>query len=205
MMELRQEFKKKAVKPYRERKHLLDLPLLERLYNIKKRHLMLLILVVFLFLFHRRYFYFGILTLGSAIFSFYHSRYNRTPMDLKLALFLGMFVTRHYGLLFTMIFFFLSDILPALLGGESVNGPDIIFFGWYFIVNSAILFFPTVSLVILGPILVIIHDIGAIIINNKVGGIPGFMSLMLSFMTSLVRIIYFLTLGRVLEVLMQTL
>ncbi|MFH2020744.1 MAG: hypothetical protein ABIJ34_04980 [archaeon] len=203
-MSIRKEFRRKAVRPYQHRKHILDLPILEKLYKIRKTHLLLVLLILFFFLFHRKYFYFSLLTLGSAVFSFYHSKFNRSPMDFKLALFLGVFITRYYGIPLTIIFFILSDIVPALLGGESVNGPDFFFFGWYFIINSLVLFFPSVSLVVLGPIVVFIHDLGAIVINNKIGGIPGFMSLFLSFFTTMVRIVYFLTLGGILEFLMQT-
>jgi len=188
-----------AIRPYRKRKHILDLEVLWKKYHIKKTHLLIAIFSLVFFILNRDYFMFVLLTAFSAVFSFYHSKFNRTPMDFKLALFFGFFITRHYGLPLTILFFIWSDILPALMGGESVNGPDLFFFAWYFIVNSLVFLFPNVSLVTLGPILVIVHDIGAIVINNKVGGIPGFMSLMLSFMTSLVRIIYFLTLGRILE------
>ena len=192
--------KKKVIKGYMDRKKIIDLNYLNKKYNIKNYHLMLFLFVLVFFLYNRRYFMFILITLFSAVFSFYHSKYNRTPMDFKMALFLGLFVTREYGMFLTMLFFLLSDILPAILGGESVNGPDLFFFGWYFIVNSIVLFFPDISLIIIGPWLVILHDLGAIYINAKVGGIPGYLSFIVSFMTSLVRIIYFLTLGRLVEI-----
>lgn len=192
------DYKKQLVKSYQKRKHLVDLNLLSK-YKIKKVHLVLLLLSILFFFYNKRYFMFIIVTLFSAFFSFYHSKFNRTPMDFKMALFLGLFVTREYGMILTMLFFFLSDIVPAILGGESVNGPDLFFFAWYFIVNSVVMFFPNIPVVVLGPWLVILHDLGAIYINAKVGGIPGYLSFIVSFMTSLVRIIYFLTLGRLVE------
>jgi hypothetical protein len=191
---------KKLAQSYKKRKHILDLEILQR-YNINRNYLIFAILGLLFFMYNKKYFMFIAVTLFSAVFSFYHSKVNRTPMDFKLALFLGLFVTREYGMLLTMVFFFLSDIVPALLGGESVNGPDLFFFGWYFIVNILVLFFPNIPLVTLGPFLVIVHDLGAIYINSKVGGIPGYLSFIVSFMTSLVRIIYFLTLGRLVEIL----
>jgi len=195
------DIKKEVIKNYQKRKKILNLEVLKKKYHIKRQHLMLLALVLVLFLYNRRYFMFILVTLFSAVFSFYHSKFNRTPMDFKMALFLGIFVTREYGMLLTMVFFFLSDIVPAILGGESVNGPDLFFFAWYFIVNSVVLFFPNVSVVSLGPWLVVLRDLGAIYINAKIGGIPGYLSFIVSFMTSLVRIIYFLTLGRIVELL----
>lgn len=203
MMEIKENLNK-VVKPYKDRKKLLDLKTLEKVYHIKKSYLLIAIVAVLLFMLNRKYFLYGALTAFSFTFSYYHSRYNRTPLDFKMALFIGLFITREYGMLLTMLFFLLTDIAPAILGGESVNGPDLFFFGWYFIVNSLVLLFPNISLVTLGPILVVVHDAGAIYINNKIGGIPGYVSFVVSFMTSLVRIIYFLTLGKFLEFLFMT-
>src|SRR3989338_6604576 len=103
-----------VVLPYRKSKKILDLYRLEHVYKIDRKFMLLLLFGAVLFVFNRRYLVFGLLALASALFSFYHSKYNRTPADLKLALVLGLFITREYGLFFTMIFFIVSDIIPAL-------------------------------------------------------------------------------------------
>jgi hypothetical protein len=202
-MTIKKDFRERVVKPYKKRKKILDLNILEK-YKINKKYLVVLILSIFLFTYNKRFFTFVAVTLFSAIFTFYHSKFNRSPMDFKLALFLGVFITKYYGLHFTFVFFILSDIVPQLLGGESLNGPDLFFIGLYFIVNSLVYLFPNVSLVILGPILVIVEAFGSFFINSKIGGIPGFMSFFLSILTILVRIIYFLILGNVLEIFFKT-
>ncbi len=203
-MEIRKEIRHNLVKPYKHRKKLFDLKTLESKIHIKRSYLLIGLSIIILFIINKRYFLFGLLTAFSFVFSYYHSKYNRTPLDFKMALFLGMYVTREYGMILTMLFFLLTDIMPAILGGESVNGPDLFFFAWYFIVNSFILLFPNVPMTTIGPMLVIVHDLGAIYINSKVGGIPGYVSFAVSFMTSIVRIIYFLTLGRVLDILFSS-
>jgi hypothetical protein len=119
-----------------------------------------------------------------------------------MALFLGLFITKYYGIQFTFLFFILSDILPSLIGGESIKGPSIIFWIWYFIVNSIVLFFSNINLLILGPILVVIESIGSIIIHSYFG-FPGIMAIGISLISVIVRIIYFLTLGRLLEQLFK--
>lgn len=202
-MTFNKKFKDRVVKPYKKRKKILDLNTLEK-YKINKKHLVFAILSILLFTFNKKFFTFIVLTLFSAIFTFYHSKFNRSPMDFKLALFLGVFITRFYGLHFTFVFFILSDIVPQLLGGESLNGPDLFFIGWFFIVNALVYLFPNVSFVILGPILVIVEAFGSFFINSKIGGIPGFMSFFLSILTILVRIIYFLILGDLLEIFFRT-
>jgi hypothetical protein len=202
-MELKKELNHNLVKPYQHRKKLLDLKILEKVYHIRKSYLLILIAVIIIFILNRRYFLFGLLTVFSFIFSFYHSKYNRTPMDFKLALFLGLYITRYYGILFTLVFFVITDIIPALLGGESVQGSDLFFMAWYFIVNSMVFVFPAVPLYILGPILVVVEAFGSFFINSWFG-IPGLVSFLVSFLTILVRIIYFLTLGSILDILFSS-
>jgi hypothetical protein len=203
-MKLKKELSQNLVKPYKHRKKLLDIKILERVYHIKKSYLLILIAAVILLIMNRRYFLFGLLTVFSFIFSFYHSKYNRTPMDFKLALFLGLYITRYYGILFTLVFFIITDIIPSLLGGESLQGSDLFFMAWYFIVNGMVFFFPTVPLYILGPVLVVVEAFGSFFINSWFG-IPGLVSFLVSFLTILVRIIYFLTLGRILDFLFLSL
>jgi hypothetical protein len=202
-MELKKELNQNLVKPYKHRKKILDLKILEKAYHIRKSYLLVLIAVIVIFILNRRYFLFGLLTVFSFIFSFYHSKYNRTPMDFKLALFLGLYITRYYGILFTFVFFVITDIIPSLLGGESVQGSDLFFMAWYFIVNTMVFVFPAVPLYILGPILVVVEAFGSFFINSWFG-IPGLVSFLVSFLTILVRIIYFLTLGRILDLLFSS-
>ncbi|NTV24571.1 MAG: hypothetical protein HGA85_09510 [Nanoarchaeota archaeon] len=192
------DIRKTIIEPYNNRKKLLSF---SQVRHIRK-YMIAGVFLLLLYLLYKKYFLFFIMTGFSSIFSFYHSRYNKTPMDLKLALFLGIIITRHYGIVYTFFFFIVSDIVPALLGGESINGPDLFFFGWYFIVTSLVLLFPAVPMDIIGPILVVVHTFGAVFINNKIGGIPSMMSFMIEFFTTVVRIIYFLTLGRIIEPLL---
>jgi hypothetical protein len=197
-MRLENYFQKNVVQPYRKRKSVLDINKLEKIYRIDKKYLFLLLGLLMFFLINREYFLFVSLTLLSAAFSFYHSKVNRTPLDFKLALFLGIFITRHYGILFTFIFFLISDIIPALLGGEAIQASTFVFVSWYFAVNALALIFPGVPLTTLGPILVVVEAIGSFFINSFFG-IPGIMSIMVAFITVLIRIVYFLTLGNLLE------
>jgi hypothetical protein len=188
---------------YKKRKTYIDLNILNR-YNINRMHLFFLLLILVLFMYNKRYFVFAMLTFFSAIFGFYHSKFNRTPIDFKLALFLGIFITRYYGIMFTFIFFIISDIIPALLGGDSINGPDLFFIGWYFIVNTIVLLFPSVPMTTIGPILVVIESIGSIIINTKIGGIPGIMSIWIQIINITARITYFLLFSGLLEIIFRS-
>lgn len=198
-MKLFNLFKEKAIKPYQKRKKYLNLDYLEK-HKVNRKYLFIFLFIMIVFLLNKRYFIFFILTIFSTLFSFYHSKINKSPLDLKFALFLGLFITRYYGLHMTLIFFIISDIIPALLGGESIDAATFAFVSWYFIVNSMVFLFPNLKLTILGPILVVVEAIGSAFIN-KAFGIPFFMSIALSIMTIIARIIYFLTLGSLLEVL----
>ena len=137
-----EKVKKKIDVGYSKRKKLLDLDILKK-HKIKRTHLILLLLSLIFFMFNRQYFLFIFLTIASGIFAFYHSKVNRSPIDFKLALVIGLFITRHYGIVFTIIFFILSDTVPALLGGESLNGSSLIFYLWYFLVNSLVYLYVT--------------------------------------------------------------
>jgi hypothetical protein len=202
-MQIKNEIDHNLVKPYKQRKKILDLRILEKAYHIKRSYLFMLLAAIIIFILNRKYFLFGLMTVFSFLFSFYHAKFNRTPMDFKLALFLGLYITRFYGLLFTMIFFVVTDMIPSLLGGESLQGSDLFFIVWYFLINAAVFIFPAVPLYILGPILVVIEAFGSFFINSWFG-IPGLVSFFVSFLTIVVRIIYFLTLGRILDVLFMS-
>ncbi len=102
--------------------------------------------------------------------------------------------------MFTLIFFVISDTIPSLLGGGHLEGADTIFLVWYFIINALVLFFPFVDIIMLGIILVIVEFIGSIFIKGFFG-YPGWVAIATSFITVVVRLIYFLTLGDLLEIL----
>jgi hypothetical protein len=196
------EFKKKVISPYEKRKKILDINILEKAYRIKKKYLLIAILIFLVFIFSRKYFLFGVVTAASFLFSMYHAKYNRTPMDFKFALFFGLFISRYYGIVFTLFFFIISDIIPSLIGGESIKGSDLFFFGWYFLVNALVYIFPNVPLSILGPVIVIVEAIGSFFINSTFG-IPAIMSFFVSILTIIVRIIYFLIFSGILEVVFK--
>ncbi len=196
-LSLKKTFIEKAATPYRKRKKILDLAALEN--KINRKYLIIALVFLILFLLNKRYFVFLIITGFSTVFSYYNSKFNRTPIDFKMALFLGLFITRYYSLVFTFVFFVISDIIPALLGGDSLDGPSLVFISWYFIVNSMVYLFPYMPMARLGPLLVIVEAVGSIFINSYVGGIPVFVSAWVSLINVSVRIIYFLTLGKIIE------
>lgn len=183
-------------------KSLLDLDILSEKYNIKARHLLIPLILVIFFLFNRRYFVFGILTLFSGVFSFYHDKYNRGPIDFKMPLFLGIFITRHYGLLFTAIFYIVGDVIPTIIAGGRIEGVSILFLGWQLIVNAMVLLFPNIDIITLGITLVIVETIGSTLIKFFTG-FPGIVAFISSILSVLTRIIYFLTLGEILEFLLK--
>jgi len=184
-------------------KSLINLNILQK-HKIKKRHLAFSLVVLIIFLLNKRYFVFGALSIISGIFSFYHDKYNRTPIDFKLALFLGIIITRYYGILFTFIFFIFSDFIPSMLGGGSIEGADLLFIGWYFVVNLLVLPFKQANIIYLGIILVIVETIGSTIIKSMTG-FPGIVAFTSSVLSVAVRIIYFLTLGEVLIFMIERL
>ncbi|MBD3203727.1 hypothetical protein GF327_05500 [Candidatus Woesearchaeota archaeon] len=177
---------------------LIDTDILKNIYKIDKKILAMPFILIIFFLINQRYFLFGIITLFSAVFTYFHSKINRSPFDFKMTILFGLYVTKFYGIHFTLIFFLLSDTLPALIGGEAIRGPSFIFWAWFFIVNLMVYFFPNSSLLVLGPILVVVEAIGSFFINSMFG-FPKFLAVVISGFTLIVRIIYFLTVGRILE------
>ncbi|MBN2368730.1 hypothetical protein JXC34_06935 [Candidatus Woesearchaeota archaeon] len=192
---------KKAMKKRSFGKHLLDLEILEKKYKINKKHLLLPLILVIFFIINRKYFMFGLLTILSGIFSFYHDRINRSPIDLKMPLVLGIIIARYYGVLFAVIFFVLSDLIPSILGGGEVEGRSLVFFAWTFAIYGAVTYFPQINIITLGIILVSIEVVGSLLIN-RLFGIPMFVSLFSSALSYLFRIVYFLTLGSFLEIIL---
>ncbi len=182
-----------------ETKPIIDLKLLKK-YHIDKKHLFIPLLLLFFFLINKHYFVFVFLTIVSALFSFYHDKYNRTNIDLKMPLFFSIMITWKYGLIYTLIFFILSDIIPTLLAGGHIGGLTIPFYALFFGVNALVLIFPVSDIIFLGIILVIIEFIGSIIIKSFFG-VPGFVAVFSSILSVIVRIIYFSTLGRLLLLL----
>ena len=194
---------KKIFEPV-EGKPLLNRNIIERRFNMDSKYLLIPLLLAIFFLINRRYFMYGFLTIFSAVFSFYHDKVNRTPIDLKMPLFIGMFITREYGLLFTFIFFIISDLLPSLVAGGQMDGTSLLFIGWYFVVNALVLMFPSTQLTVLGPLLVIVEALGSVFIKSLFG-YPGIVAVATTIMSVLVRIIYFLTLGEILQLIFSTL
>lgn len=193
-MKFKELFKETETKP------IIDLKILKKKFHIEKKHLFIPLLLLFFFLINKHYFVFVFLTVLSALFSFYHDKFNRTNIDLKMPLFLGIMITWKYGLIYTLIFFVLSDIIPTLLAGGHIGGITLPFYVWFFVVNAFVLIFPISDIILLGIILVIIEFIGSIIIKSFFG-IPGFVAVFSSILSVIVRMIYFSTLGRLLLLL----
>ena len=192
-MRLREELIKE-----RKGKVILNIRILNRRYHITRKHLLMPLLFVVLFLINRKYFVFGALTVFSAVFSYYHDKINRTPIDFNMPLFLGIMITRQFGFLYTFIFYILSDLLPGLLAGRDMEAQSFIFLGWQLIVCSLVLLFPSVDIILLGVILVIVETIGSVFINMT-RGFPGIVAFASSLLSMLARIGYFLSLGTVLK------
>ena len=183
-----------------ETKPIISLKILKTKYHIDKKHFVLPLLFLFFFLINKHYFVFAMLTILSGLFSFYHDKFNRTNIDLKMPLFLGIMITWKYGLVYTLIFFVLSDIIPTLLAGGHIGGMTLPFYMWFFVVNALVLIFSSSDIILLGIILVIIEFIGSIIIKSFFG-IPGFVAVFSSILSVTVRIIYFSIIGRLLLLL----
>jgi len=184
------EFKRKPGKT------ILDLKILKK-HNIQSKHLVYLLLTTILFLSDKKNFLFVVLTGISGIFSFYHDKHNRTPVDLKLPLVLGIFITYNYTLAHTFVFFIISDLIPGILGGGKIEGASLLFITWYFIVNAMVYIIPG-DIIYVGIILVIIEAIGSTFIHGFFG-MPGIVALLSSALSVLARIIYFLTIGEILK------
>ena len=183
-----------------ETRPIINLKILKKKFHIDKKHLFIPLLLLFFFLINKHYFVFVFLTIVSALFSFYHDKFNRTNIDLKMPLFFSIMITWEYGLVYTLIFFVLSDIIPTLLAGGHIGGMTLPFYMWFFVVNAIVLIFPISDIILFGIILVIIEFIGSIIIKSFFG-IPGFVAVFSSILSVIVRIIYFSTLGRLLLLL----
>ncbi len=181
---------------------ILDLDILKKKFKIDKKYLLIPLFLIIFFLIDKRYFVYGFLTVFSGIFSFYHDKINRTPIDFKMPLFFGIIITRYYGLHFTLVFFILSDVIPSLLGGGRIQGPTLFFYAWYFIINAAVLLFPQTNIIVIGIILVIVEFFGSIIIKSFFG-IPGAVAIVSSVLSVLTRVVYFLTLGEVFQFLFK--
>jgi len=186
----------------REGKTILDKDILKKKFNIQQKHLVIPLVLIIFFLINRKYLVFGLLSLVSGIFSFFHDKYNRVPVDFKLPLFLGILISWKFGLLYAAIFFILSDTIPSLIGGGRVNAATLIFIGWFFMIYTFVLFFPGVDIITLGVILVFVEAVGSTIIKSFFG-FPPFVAFFSSIFTIVVRIIYFLTLGKVIVWIFQ--
>jgi hypothetical protein len=181
-------------------KTLLSTDILEKKYNIKRRYLMIPLVFIIFFFINPKYFVYGLLTVVSGLFSFYHDKYNKTPIDLKMPLFLGIMISREYGFFLALIFFILSDTIPSLLGGGRIEGTTLIFIAWFLTMYALVGVFPTANIITFGIILVIVEFIGSLFIKMFFG-IPGFVAVASSILSVLVRMIYFLTLGGIINFL----
>ena len=83
-----------------------------------------------------------------------------------------------------------------------MRSQDLLFFVWYLAINTLATLFPTVPLIVLGPVLVILEALGSITINSLFG-IPVIVSLFISFMVVVVRILYFRLLGGIVEFILR--
>ena len=88
------------------------------------------------------------------------------------------------------------------MAGGQIEGASLLFIGWFFVVNALVLFFPGVDIVTLGVILVLVEAIGSSLIKSLFG-YPGIIAFLSSIFTVLARIIYFMTLGGILELMFQ--
>jgi|SaaInlStandDraft_4_1057021.scaffolds.fasta_scaffold62121_2 hypothetical protein len=186
----------------RKAKPLLDLDLLEKKYNINRRVLFIILISTILFFITKKYFIFAIFAIFSAFFSYYHDRVNKTIIDFKLTLFLGIMITWKFGLMFTFIFFIISDFIPMLLGGGRIEGASILFIAWYFIVNSFVLINPGIDILVYGVILVIVEMLGSTFIKSLFG-YPPIIAIGSSIFSIITRIVYFLTFGEIVKFIFQ--
>jgi len=162
----------------------------------------ILLVLALMFFINQRVFIFGVLTAIAGIFGFYHDKINKTVFDFRLSLFLGIIITRYYGLLYTLIFFLLSNILPTFLAGGRIDGPSIVFYIEFFAIFTSVLFFPSINIILLGIILVTIDAILGIFINSFLG-VPWILATLAGVVAFTIRSIYFLTLGTAIEFLFR--
>ena len=182
-------------------KILLDLSILTNKYNIRRRHLIVSLFFLSIFFINAKLSIFALLTLFSAVFTYLHSVKNKSVLDLKFSLFLGLFITHEYGIGFTFIFFLASDVIPGLLGGQQLEAASIFFIAWYFIVNFLVLLFPDATFIYLGIALVIVESIGSAFISVYLRGLPIAVAVSSPILSMLVRVGYFFTLGPLLIIL----
>ena len=172
--------------------------MMKKIKTIPIKFLFITILVIMSFFIAKKLFIFAMLTLLGAVFGYYHDFVNKTAIDFRLTFVLGIIITRHYGLLYTVVFFISSQIIPTIIAGGRIDGPTIVFYFEYFVFYGLVLLFPYVDIIILGIILVSIEVIFGFFINGFLG-VPWIMSFFASFIALVMRIIYFLTLGRLIE------
>jgi hypothetical protein len=165
----------------------------------KSRKFVVVVLAFILsFLALEKYFVFVLLTIGSAIFNFYHDRFNKTIFDFKLTLVMGILLSHKYGIVYGLIFLFTSNVIPTILGGGKINAPYFIFnleFLIIFLISSLL---TEINVILLGIALVILDSILGVIINTNLG-INMFVAISSGTASLLIRIVYFLTLGRLIE------
>lgn len=156
------------------------------------------ILIIILFFLDEKLFLFGALTTAVAISTYYHDKYNKTTFDLRLGLFLGIVVAYYYNLWYAVIAYVIGLIIPNLFAGGRIDAPSLVFHLLYVLLFGIATLFPNLSLIILGLILVFADGIIGVFINISLG-VPHFMAILSAIVAVSIRIVYFLTLGRLVE------
>lgn len=162
--------------------------------KIQKKHIVFALLLVIASSINFKLFLFAILTFASAVFSYYHDKHNRTPFDFRPALFLGIIITRFYGLEYTLAYFIISNVIPTILAGGRIEGSTFIFYVEFFVFFASVLLFPKADIIFLGIILICIEAVLGTFINQFFG-VPGFLAISAGIIAICVRAIYFMTIG----------
>ncbi|MFH2020463.1 MAG: hypothetical protein ABIJ34_03555 [archaeon] len=159
-------------------------------------------LLVMTFFINKKSFLFWVLTLLCAIFDYYHDKYNKTIFDMRLGLFGGVIIARYYGLFPAILFYVLSSIVPNVLAGGRLDGPTLVFHVLYIILFGITTWFNNADLIILGLLMVLTDGVLGVFINMALG-LPSFMAITAALFAVTIRIIYFLTLGRLIIFIYQ--
>jgi len=160
-----------------------------------------IIIAVFLavtFFLNSNLFLFAFFTMFGAVFCYYHDKYNKTMFDFRLTYFLGIMLARHYPFFYILIFMFLAQIIPNILAGGRIDGPTFAFYVIYLFIFSTVPLFSSINIIIYGLVLVFVDGILGVFVNLSLG-VPNVMAISAAVVAVTIRIIYFLTLGSVIE------
>lgn len=159
-------------------------------------------LIIFSYFILKKYFMLGLLTLIGAISSFFHDKKNKTVYDFRINIVIGILIASHYNIMLASIFYIIAQIIPNFLAGGRVDGLSLVFHGIALIVFFVATLFSNINIITIGIIIVIIEGIIGVFINMSLG-LPPFVSISASSVAVIMRIIYFLTLGRLIEFLFK--